>query len=225
MADRQMTNQELYELSLTLAAPRVDSNFFGARQGPVADLIERAFIEARVATMPPAFRVEASVDGLQTLHRYLLQDVYPRPKMWDRTRRHDEGMAREIDNVIDGVDRDLKRFAGPVGRRLGDKAFGAELGKLMAVLTVTPVVEPPELTNSLFLDRLAAKAGHPIDWGRIDQGAMFQATLAMYARNDTRPMQAVFADAVAKPSLAGADAPDRPHPGAPAVQEGPKLAP
>jgi cell filamentation protein len=126
----------------------------------------------------------------RAIHRHLFQDVYE----W-------AGRIRTVRMTKDGspfcypenIDREMRKIFGTLEadnrfRDLTREAFAAKAGRFLADLNaIHPFREGNGRTQTSFLLILADQAGHPLDFERLNPGAMLRAMIESF-QGDERPL-------------------------------------
>jgi cell filamentation protein len=174
-------------------------NRLGLRDQAALDEFE-ALITAQRADEPlPLDRLD--VDGYRTVHRHLFQDVFDWAGEFRTIRIAKQG---SMFCYPENIGREMQRLFGRLAQE--DELRGLPLGEfsqraahLLAELNaVHPFREGNGRTQNVFLSVLAQRAGHPLDFRRLDPQAMLGAMVSSFA-GDEKPLADLIA-ALAKVS-------------------------
>ncbi len=163
-------------------------NRLDLRDQAQADAFEALITTQRADEPLPLDRLD--VGAYSAIHRHLFQDVFDWAGEF-RTIRiakagsmfcYPENIAREMHSLFDALAND-DELRGLV---LGD--FASRAAHVLSHLNaVHPFREGNGRTQNVFLGILAGRAGHPVDFRRLDPQAMLEAMIASFA-GDEQPL-------------------------------------
>ena len=171
-------------------------NKFDLRDADQLDRFEREAVLNRLSQGVPGG--DFDLVHLKAIHRHLFQDVYG----WAgelRTVEISKGgsqfqFRRYIATGMQDVHRRLLAANYLKGLSPGD--FAREAGEIMGdVNYVHPLREGNGRVQALYLEQLAAQAGHTLDLKRLDKESWIAASIAAH-RGDYEPMSACIAKAL-----------------------------
>lgn len=152
-------------------------NKLGLRDAQELDVHEREFVSQRVAQGVPTG--DFDLDHLRAIHRHLFQDVYD----WAGEIRTVEiskgGSQFQFRRFIEAGMADVHRrlVAGRYLRGLGRAAFALKAGEIIGDINyVHPFREGNGRTQLLYLEQLAARAGHRLDLTKLDRQTWMDAS-------------------------------------------------
>ena len=163
------------------AGSTVLRNIPGLRSQSALDRFEAVATARRFLEPMPAGRW--SVRHYRAIHRHIFQDVYPWAGRLRRVRisRGDSMFCypEHVDAALRRVFAELKRSRGLQGRSRPDFVAGAAhfLADLNAVHAFR---DGNGRTQLAFLALLAVRAGHPLDFGRLEPRAFLSAMIASF---------------------------------------------
>jgi cell filamentation protein len=156
-------------------------NKFGIKDAAKLDYIEREFVVQREAEGVPCGGFDLA--HLRAIHRHLFQDIFA----WAGELRtveiskggHQFQFRQFIETGMSDIHRRLVQ--ADFLRGLGHDEFAGAAGKIIGdVNYVHPLREGNGRTQLLFLEQLAAQAGHVLDLTKLDQAGWIAASRAAH---------------------------------------------
>jgi cell filamentation protein len=163
-------------------------NRFGLLLQTELDKAEQFAVAKRQQQPLPTGRL--SYGHYRAIHRHLFRDVYGWAGRIRRVRIHKGDSTFCYPDYIDGEMRRLFDHLADENffRDLEAKDFAAKAARFIADLNaIHPFREGNGRTQNIFLAMMADRAGHPLDFSRLDPEAMLAAMLASF-RGDERPL-------------------------------------
>jgi cell filamentation protein len=149
-----------------------------------------ALITTQRADEPLALE-RLDVRGYCAIHRHLFQDVYDWAGEFRTVR---VGKTGSMFCYPENIDREMRRIFEALSaegelRGLEAPDFAAKAAHFLSELNaIHPFREGNGRTQNIFLALLADRAGHPLDFERLDPQAMLAGMIASF-RGDERPLR------------------------------------
>ena len=163
-------------------------NRLGLRTQVELDKFEKFQVAQRSDEPLPVGRL--SYSHYRSIHRHLFQDVYTWAGRIRKVRLTKEASAF---CYPENIDREMRRLFDWLAdenhlRDLPPDAFAAMAAHFMGELNaIHPFREGNGRTQNVFLSLLADKAGHPLDFERLDPPDLLQAMIASF-HDDEQPL-------------------------------------
>jgi cell filamentation protein len=164
-------------------------NRHGAKNQADLDKFEIAMVKLR--QKEPLPKGKLSYSHYRAIHRHLFQDVYGwagrlrrvRITKGNSTFCYPENISREMKKLFAWLD------AENYFRDLDSETFAARVTHFLAELNaIHPFREGNGRTQNIFLTILADRAGHPLDFERLNPPDMMQAMIASFG-GDEKPLE------------------------------------
>ena len=171
-------------------------NKFNLRDADQLDRFEREAVMQRIAEGVPAGDFDLA--HLRAIHRHLFQDVYDWAGEVRRIEISKNGNQFQFRRYIETGMADIHKrlVAANYLRGLSAEKFADQAGEIIGDLNyVHPFREGNGRVQLLYLEQLAAQAGHPIDLTRIERDSWMDASRQAH-RGDYAAMSACISAAL-----------------------------
>ena len=164
-------------------------NLLDLRTQEELDEFESTITAQRADEPLPLYALD--VEAYRAIHRHLFQDVYQWAGEY-RTVRVSKGSSAFC--YPDHIDREMRSLFDQLAdenflRDLEVESFSAKAAHFMAELNaIHPFREGNGRTQNIFLALLADRAGHPLDFARLDPPEMLNAMIASFKGHE-RPLR------------------------------------